>query len=180
MRRSRRPSFSPGSRLTRRGRKRILFFVLALLGIVGGSFFLRGKVISVPDGDTLVLLTHDLERRRIRLYGVDCPEAAQRGGRTATEFTESLTLFDEVKITVVERDRYKRDVALVHLADGRLLNEELVRFGHAWVYDAYCRLPRCLDWRRLESAAREQRLGLWQEDGSVPPWKWRGQNRRGH
>lgn len=167
-----------GLRLNRRRQKQIIILVLSLLTVLGGSLFLRGKVIAVPDGDTLLLLTPDFERKRVRLYGVDCPESQQAGGGQATDFVSSLALFEEITITVIDRDRYGRDVVLAKLADGRLLNEELVRAGHAWVYDAYCRIPQCLAWRALEKTARTQRLGLWQDEKPQPPWKWRQKHRR--
>lgn len=161
----------------RRVKQLVLALLMAALGL-GGGFFLQGKVIAVPDGDSLEILSASFERQRIRLYGVDCPESRQQGGEAAASFTRSLVLFQEVSLTVMDTDRYKRPVALVTLPDGRSLNEELVRAGQAWVYDSYCDTPRCFAWRRLEVQARQARQGLWAQDKPVPPWRWRQQQRR--
>ena len=161
----------------------ILLLLVSLLA-TGGGALLKGKVVSVHDGDTLTLFDNDLAFTKIRLYGVDTPESRQTGGQAATNALRSLILFQQVEVTVVDKDRYGRSVALVALADKKdtkgdplLVNEELVRQGHAWVYGQYCKQPRCREWKRLESRAREQRLGLWRDNNPIPPWRWR-QNHR--
>jgi endonuclease YncB( thermonuclease family) len=64
-------------------------------------------------------------------------------------------------------------VGIVRLENGTILNEELLRKGHAWLYAAYCKTPRCVRWKSLELAARKARLGLWKAKKPIPPWKWR-------
>ncbi len=167
-----RSSFHP-VRLTPRRAFSLLLLIITLLG---GGFLLRGKVVSVADGDTLTVFT-DSGLKRIRLYGVDCPESAQAGGPEAAALTRSLTLLQEVQLEVLDTDGYGRSVALVRLPDGRLLNEELVRQGRAWVYTAYCSRPVCLSWKALEHAARAKQKGLWSRRNPKPPWVWRAQRR---
>ncbi len=157
--------------------RRIVALILLAVSLFGGGAFLRGKVVSVADGDTLTVFS-DTGLTKVRLYGVDCPESAQRGGQEATAATRSLALFEEVRLEVVETDRYGRSVSLVHLPDGRILNEELVRQGNAWVYTAYCKQPRCLAWQALERAARADKKGLWQDNNPQPPWRLRERHRR--
>ena len=161
----------------------LLFLLLSLLA-TGGGALLKGKVVMVHDGDTLTLFDNDLAFTKIRLYGVDTPEGRQAGGQAATNALRSLALFQRAKATVVNKDQYGRSVALVTLAEKKdkkgeplLVNEELVRQGHAWVYGQYCKQPRCREWKKMESRAREQRLGLWQDNNPTPPWRWRQQNR---
>jgi len=145
---------------------------------LGGGHFLRGRVISVADGDSLTVLTQQGERQRIRLYGIDAPESGQAGGEAATAFARSKALFTEVELNVMDTDRFGRAVAMVTLPDGSILNEELVRHGHAWVYDTYCRQPICIKWRALEKEARVNKKGLWADKNPTPPWTWRRSNRR--
>jgi len=162
-------------------KRRFIQFVLLLLILalgLSGSHFLRGRVISVADGDTLTVLPQQGERQRIRLYGIDAPESGQAGGDAATAFARSKALFADVKLNVVDTDRYGRTVAIVTLPDGSILNEELVKHGHAWVYDAYCRQPICTKWRVLEKEARINRKGLWADKNPTPPWIWRRNNRK--
>jgi len=161
-------------------KRRFLQLALLLLMLafgLGGGLFLRGRVISVADGDTLTVLTQQGDRQRIRLYGIDCPESNQAGGEAATAFARSHALFAEVELNVMDTDRYGRTVAMVTLPDGSNLNEELVRHGHAWVYDTYCRQPICAQWRTLEKEARTNKKGLWADKNPIPPWDWR-KNRR--
>ena len=162
-------------------KRRFIQFVLLLLMLafgLGGGLFLRGRVISVADGDTLTVLTQQGERQRIRLYGIDAPESGQAGGEAATAFARSQALFAEVELKVIDTDRYGRTVAIITLPDGSILNEELVKHGHAWVYNNYCRQPICAKWRVLEKEARVNRKGLWADKNPTPPWTWRRNNRR--
>ncbi len=158
--------------------RRLLALATLTLSIVGGGAFLQGRVVSVADGDTVTVFVGKDGMTTVRLYGVDCPESTQRGGRAATETTRSLAFLREVRVEVLDTDRYGRDVALVHLPDGVILNEELLRQGQAWVYTAYCNRPRCLAWKALERTAKAEKKGLWQDADPLPPWKWRERNRR--
>ena len=171
--RQRPPNLPRMGRLTPR---RITALLLMLFTAFFGYAFCKGKVVRVTDGDTIMVLSKEGDLSRIRLYGVDAPESAQKGGAAATRFAESLASFKEVDILVQDKDQYGRSVALVRLPDGKLLNEELIRSGHAWVYRSYCDQPICLSWLALEKEAKEQRLGLWQDKKPMPPWQWRRQH----
>lgn len=132
----------------------------------------QARVRSVPDGDSLTV-----ERAgrtyRIRLYGIDSPEYRQPGWREARDFTRRLASGRTVDILPMDRDHYGRVVALVERG-GVLVNRELVRHGHAWLYPRYCRTQGlCAELGVLQEAARKQRLGLWQGRPPLPPWKWR-------
>ena len=157
---------------------RWILILITLAAGAGGGAFLRGKVVSVADGDTVTIVTQGGSLQKVRLYGVDCPESGQAGGREAAAFTSGLILFQEASLETVDTDQYGRSVALVTLADGRVLNRELVAAGHAWVYRQYCRKAVCASWIRLEADARQQKRGLWRQKNPVPPWKWRASARR--
>lgn len=164
----------------RRGRFTLKKFI-ALLVLLASAFglyqYAPGKVIKVADGDTITVYTKEREKRKIRLYGVDAPESKQAWGQEATDFVSDLVFLQEVEISVVNEDRYGRDVALVKLPDGRILNEELVRHGHAWVYRDYCREALCNNWIDLELRARTEKSGLWSQKNPTAPWRWRKQNK---
>ncbi len=171
-RRSSRSVF-PGKR---RIRKLIILILTVFFG-VGGGLFLRGKVVYVSDGDTLTIVTQGGSFERIRLYGVDCPESQQSGGKAAADFASGLALFQEATYEKIDTDRYGRAVAIVTLPDGHVLNQELVRSGHAWVYRDYCKNLICASWAVLEAEARREQRGLWQEKKPTAPWKWRAARR---
>lgn len=127
-------------------------------------------VIGISDGDTIKVL-HDGVSKRIRLWGIDCPEVKQPFGTRAKQFTGDLAFGKTVTLRVHDVDRYGRQVAEVILPDGRNLNHEIVRAGFAWWYVRYARHDR--DLRNLQAEARAAMRGLWADDNPVPPWEWR-------
>ncbi len=166
--------------------KTAVLLLLVLACAAGSGLFLRGRVISVTDGDSVTVFT-GRGTRTVRLYGIDCPEGRQAGGPEAAKATERLVLWREVNLETMDTDQYGRAVAILTLAappagsplaGGRSLNEELVAAGHAWVYRRFCRTARCEEWQRLEKEARENKQGLWQAKKPVPPWQWRRQRRK--
>ena len=87
-----------------------------------------GKVVGVSDGDTITVLQNRTPIK-VRLHGIDCPEIGQDFGSRAKAFTSELVFGQVVKVVPRDTDRYGRTVADVILADGRILNHELVRAG---------------------------------------------------
>jgi endonuclease YncB( thermonuclease family) len=76
-----------------------------------------------------------------------------------------------VTVQVKDTDRYGRPGGEVLLADGRSLNQELVRAGLAWWYRQYA--PHDTTLAQLEAEARAAKRGLWADAAPVPPWAWR-------
>lgn len=132
-----------------------------------------GQVVHVADGDTIDVL-HDGRAERIRLNAVDCPEQGQAFGTAAKRFTSSLVSGRHVTVRSVGQDQYGRTLGDVFLADGRSLNQELVRAGMAWWYRAHSNDRILAD---LEAEARSERRGLWSDADPIPPSQWRRQNR---
>lgn len=139
------------------------------------AFAWPGQVVSVTDGDTIKVL-QDGRETKIRLYGVDTPEKKMAFGQKAKDFTSSMVAGKVVDVEPVDQDRYGRTVGIVTVA-GRNLNEELVKFGFAWVYRQYCRRGECSTWLKEEGQARAARIGLWVDPAPVPPWDWRRKNK---
>ncbi|NCU31377.1 MAG: nuclease [Candidatus Moranbacteria bacterium] len=147
-------------------------FLIILANIPALAF--SGKVVHVADGDTITVLNSDKEQIKVRLYGIDTPERKQAFGAKATNFTKKMAAGKMVEVEIKDTDRYGRTVGLVKIAGGRVLNEELVRSGFAWVYTKYCKIPSlCVPWKALEESARKSRAGLWYDKNPVPPWEWR-------
>lgn len=137
-----------------------------------GSQF-TGEVVNVVDGDTLdVIRSHDPSR--IRLFGIDCPEIKQTFGPTAKVFTSDLALHQNVVVRVKGRDKYGRILADVALADGRILNQELVKSGLAWWYQKFDKNDSQM--AGFESDARARRIGLWSDPNPVAPWDFRAEH----
>jgi micrococcal nuclease len=123
------------------------------------------RVERIVDGDTLVLAGGV----RVRLIGVDAPEAAwddRPAEPRADEATAFVRDFIEGRDVRLEYDRerlddYGRTLAYVFVED-RFLNEELIRAGLA---RAMTRFPYRSDRQRLfvaaEREAREHKRGIW-------------------
>ncbi|WP_223380893.1 thermonuclease family protein [Nitratidesulfovibrio sp. SRB-5] len=140
------------------------------------SFAWGGKVVGVSDGDTVTVLSSSHEQIRVRLYGIDAPESEQSFGAKSKQSLSGLLFGKMVEVDEVDVDRYGRVVARLHVGQVDI-NAEQVRRGMAWVYDSYCRDVVCVDWRRLEGAARGSSLGLWGDPRPMPPWEWRKSKR---
>jgi endonuclease YncB( thermonuclease family) len=133
-----------------------------------------GLVISVADGDTFTVITHDKQQVKIRLYGIDCPENGQAFSKRARDATSAAVFGQNVTVQPLDPDRDGRTVALVLMPGGKSLNEHLVRDGLAWVYPQYCKQEEiCAPLRQLEQAVRRSKRGLWVDKEPVPPWEWR-------
>jgi micrococcal nuclease len=149
---------------------------ITLLGVVliasaYGFVDKEAYVIAVTDGDTIKVKQGD-ELIKIRLADIDCPEKAQPFGKKAKQFTASLVFNKSVTLHIKSTDRYRRKIATVRLADGRVLNEELVKQGLAWHYRQY---SNDMKYAQLEDIARSEKLNLWSAPNPTPPWKWRKQ-----
>lgn len=128
-----------------------------------------GSVVSVADGDTLTV-AHEGQDRKVHVSGVDCPEPKQPFGRQARQFTANLALRQEVRVEEEAETQDGGVAGIVTLADGRVLNQELVRAGMCWWERQYVRddqLPL------LEAEAHAAGTGLWSQPHPVPPWEWR-------
>lgn len=153
---------------------RLLLLFLLGIGVTYGET-LRGVVINVVDGDTIILLEKTPEGKRthrVQLEGIDAPEQGQDGGEEAKEYLEELIWGETVTIEYNGDDQYGRVLGRV-LCGASRVNEEMVKEGWAWRY------KRSTD-RKLEAyeaEARAGRKGLWAEPNPVSPWEWRDRKR---
>lgn len=130
---------------------------------------LEGRVVGIADGDTLTLLAADRQQVRIRLAEIDTPERGLAWGIRARKALADRVFQKQVRVDVIDIDRYGRTVGRVYL-NGRDVNRELVREGHAWVYRQYMTDRSVLD---DEATARAADTGLWSLLDPIPPWEWR-------
>jgi endonuclease YncB( thermonuclease family) len=115
----------------------------------------------------------------LRLSAIDCPESGQSWGDKATI---GLVRMIGGKMVLVEKhgvDPYGRTIATIYLKepDGlKNINERMVMLGHAWVMRRYYKhlpIERQQQLNRLEHWAKKKKMGLWNQDNPMPPWKWR-------
>lgn len=129
----------------------------------------RGRVVGVADGDTLTVLTPQLEQRRVRLAQIDAPESRQAFGTRSKQSLSIVCFGREALVRIEDIDRYGRVVGRV-TCGGVDANAHQVRSGMAWVYRRYAHDAALF---RLEDMARKQRVGLWVDPEPVPPWEFR-------
>ncbi len=158
-----------------------LLWIIILTFLLPGTSFaaLKGMVRHVYDGDTLLLLSRTGSSVKIRLYGIDAPEAeGQPYGAAARRVLMYKVLGRVVDAEVRERDRYGRTVAVIRLGR-RDINAEMVSEGMAWTYRQYLSGPYSSDYIRLEELARRHRKGLWRQPNPQPPWEYRHAGTKG-
>lgn len=146
-----------------------LFLLCLLIPILTFSQ-LRGKVINVKDGDTVVVLDSYKEQHIVRVADIDCPEYKQLYSNLAKNFTSDQVFSKEVFIEIRGKDRYGRTIGLVFYDDNKNLSRELLKKGLAWHYVRYSESP---NFSNFEAVARATKIGLWQDNNPVPPWDWR-------
>ena len=141
----------------------LVLCLVAFAAPAAGSAADGGVVASVTDGDTLRLT----DGRRVRLLQVDTPELGGGECYSRAARTQLLALArpgTQVRLTTDPRldrvDRYGRLLAYVWRGD-LLVNAELVRLGYGKPLEIAPNLAHAAELRRMASAARRERRGLW-------------------
>lgn len=140
-------------------------------------------LVSVIDGDTIKIRYHGADES-VRFLLVDTPETnhpthgEQPFGQEAKAFTKELldghkTVYLEFDVSY--RDKYNRLLAYVYTADGKSVQEELLKNGLARVAYIYEPNTKHVDWfNSVQKVAQEDAVGIWsvenyaQEDGFHP------------
>jgi micrococcal nuclease len=103
------------------------------------------------------------------LWGVDTPETKAPGkpvgyfGPEATAFIEKMLASGTVTIELEKeslRGKFGRLLGFVYTSDGKMLNEQLLRTGHAYA-DGRWRHRFYFRFQEIEKQARKNKLGLW-------------------
>jgi len=146
---------------------------------------IEGIVSKVSDGDTVHITDPLGTKVKVRLYGIDAPETeksnkktgriskpGQPYGEEAYQALRSMIYRKQVKLEIMDIDRYKRAVGIVWL-NGKNINQEIVAEGYAWAYRQYLDRPHASEYTQAEELARSKKLGLWQQNNPQPPWEFR-------
>ena len=136
----------------------------------GGGAPGEGKVVSVIDGDTLVVRVggHD---EHVRIIGIDTPETKKPNTPVECYGTEASHRMGELLPagTVVRlerdreaRDRYDRLLAYVYRAsDGLLVEEEMLRGGYAAPLAIAPNTAHQAGFASIAANAKSAGTGLW-------------------
>jgi micrococcal nuclease len=128
-----------------------------------------GRVVRVVDGDTIHVKV-DGRDETVRYIGVDTPESVKPGApvecfaKRASAFNHRFVDGEKVRLVrdAEARDRYGRLLAYVYrVRDKRFVNAALVRRGYAVPLTIPPNVAHAKQFRKLASAARRARRGLW-------------------
>lgn len=137
------------------------------------------RVIKVADGDTLTVQDSHGATHKIRLAYIDAPETKQNHGLNSQAALANWVDGQTVQVQVEDIDRYKREVALITLAQ-QDVNYRQIELGHAWHYTDYAKTQTAQDFQRYQAAmanAKARKLGLWSFARPQAPWDYRKQQR---
>lgn len=150
-----------------------ILVLLFLFPIFLSAQTLKGKVVRVSDGDTVVLLDADNTQQKIRLHSMDAPENGQPYGDKSKEYLSSLIAGKTVVIDMKGTDQYKRILGVVYLGDTNI-NAEMIRAGYAWNY----KYSKDKYYIKLQEKAKAEKKGLWKDKNAIDPWEWRKENKK--
>ncbi len=160
--------------------KQLIFIVLIILLILICKSYIKhnlhdkkftSKDVTVIDGDSLVL-----SELKVRLKGIDAPEYNQecnktngeiwKCGKAAKAYLVGLISEQEVSCTDEGKDIYGRQLSYCYVGNLNL-NKEMLRSGHAIVYDRFDLLLSL-----EEAKARFNNIGIWDTEFEEPKvWK---------
>lgn len=148
----------------------LLLLAWVVLGQVALADTLTGRVVGISDGDTITVLVNS-QPVKVRLTEIDTPEKGQPWGSRAREALSGKVFAKAVEVRSEGTDRYGRTLGRVYV-DGRDVNREMIREGHAWAYRQYLKDESLL---ADEDYAKSNGVGLWglPEAQRMPPWEWR-------
>jgi len=144
-----------------------------------------GRVVGVQDGDGITILDANRTQYKIRLLGIDAPEAKQAFGTRSKQHLSHLVYDQQVRVEWYKRDRYRRPLGKVFAISPCLVapcpyatdvNLAQVQAGMAWWNRPYMRDQAEQDRARYVSAeaqARDAKRGLWVDPDPMEPWVWR-------
>ena len=162
-----------------------LFFSLILLTCSSIQSILAeeidGKVIRVIDGDGVEFIDSNSISYTVRLSEIDAPEfrsldTLDKNQSFGEESKNNLIELCEGKqgvINVKGKDRYGRDLAILHCEDTNA-NIYQLKTGMAWVFDLYV---TDYTYYKYQNTAKKKNLGLWSEPFPLPPWEFRKGNK---
>ena len=162
----------------------LILFSLFILLTLPTSSISDEKIISgkakVIDGDTI-----KINKKKIRLFGIDAPENKQVCKKIYLSFfifnfqkdykwweKSTLALFKKLKDKRVKcvlkesKDKYKRNIGICYVKN-QDINKWLVKNGYALAYKRYSK-KYVLD----EQYAKKNKLGVWRGT-FIEPEKWR-------
>jgi endonuclease YncB( thermonuclease family) len=129
------------------------------------SYRYKHYVAKVYDGDTITLKNGE----RVRLLGINTPEIeshyrqGEAGGQTAKKWLQEKLKTGEVylEFDAQKRDKYKRLLAHIFLANGEHINKEIIEAGLATLTIIPPNISYAAEFKRAELSAQKKAKGIW-------------------
>jgi micrococcal nuclease len=156
-----------------------LFLIVALTALINSPTCraamrtVIGTVTKVSDGDSIQITTPEQTMLKVRLYGIDAPETpkinhrtgqvnkpGQPHGEESWKALENKIMGKQVKMDILDIDKYRRMVGIIWL-DDRNINLEMVREGYAEAFIEYLKTPYRSEFLEAEHEARSAKRGIW-------------------
>jgi endonuclease YncB( thermonuclease family) len=132
-----------------------------------------GTVTKVSDGDTIHVTTPEQTKLRVRLYGIDAPEApktdqhtvsvnipGQPYGEESWRTPEGKIMGKQIRLDIIDIDQHKRMVGMIWIAN-RNVNLEMLQEGYAEVYYIYLKEPYKRQFLQAQREAKSAKIGIW-------------------
>ena len=151
------------------------FLLIFSVCTASASKIIQGKVVSVADGDTITVLDAEKTQHKIRLQGIDAPEKAQAFGAKSKQALYEMVHGKTVQVSFEKSDKYGRILGKV-LLDGQDICHQQIKAGLAWHYKKYQNQQPLADrdaYSASETAAKNEKLGLWSDPRPLAPWDFR-------
>lgn len=129
---------------------------------------LKGKIVHVSDGDTVLLEDSVGGKHRVRLNGIDAPELGQEFGNESKDFLENLVQDKKVTVEVIGIDQYTRILGVIKVGK-RDINKAMLENGYAWQY----KYNKDKVYTSLVEKAKSKRLNIWSNPDAMDPHTWR-------
>jgi endonuclease YncB( thermonuclease family) len=154
-----------------------LVSVLLLISpcIAASAQTITGHVVGISDGDTLTILDATRTQHRIRLDGIDAPEAHQAFGQRSRQSLAELAHRQQATADCPKVDKYQRKVCVVRV-QGVDVGLAQIQRGLAWHFKRYAHEQSSENRATYAAAQAEagvEKRGLWRDPNAIPPWEWR-------
>ncbi len=140
---------------------------LSAASIPSKTFF---AVTRIVDGDTFWVNNNTPKGLKIRIIGIDAPEAKRTFNREAGYYGIESKMYLTKMLTgkrvrlvsdVDSLDRYGRTLSYVYLEDGTFVNAELLKNGYAVLLTIPPNVAFADHFAKLQREARGNKRGLW-------------------
>lgn len=152
----------------------LLVAVLLATSFTSAAADFNGQVVGVIDGDTVDVLSPQLQKQRVRLISIDAPERSQPFGARSKQALSDMVYGKQVMVIDHGKDMYGRQLGEVMVGTASA-NKAMVHLGLAWAYR-----PKLQDesYLQIENTARQAQRGLWVDTNPVAPWTYRREQRQ--